>query len=200
MHINNDAREIVARIVYYGPGFGGKTTNLEQIYGMLAPGARTRLITLPNKEDRTLFFDLLALERGEIKGYTLRFQLYTVPGQVFYNATRKLVLKGVDGVVFVADSSPDRLDANLESMANLYDNLATAGIDPRTLGTVERLPLVIQYNKRDFPAALPTVEMERLLNPTAAPAFEAVAVRGKGVREVLREILDLTERSLRARS
>lgn len=199
MQINSANREILGKIVYYGPGVGGKTTNLQQIHAALDPASRSRLISMPNHEDRTLFFDLLALEHGEINGFKIRFQLFTVPGQVYYNATRKLVLRGVDGLVFVADSDPDRLDANEESMQNLYDNLSAMGIDPHGLQDPARLPLVLQYNKRDKPGAVATDTLQDLLNPDGLPAFEAVAVQGTGVFETLKEVMALSAQAIEAK-
>src|SRR3712207_566505 len=140
--INYPSREINCKIVYYGPGLGGKTSNLEHVYGKVAPDTRGKLISLATEAERTLFFDFLPVDLGTIRGFRTRFHLYTVPGQVYYNASRRLILKGVDGVVFVADSQAERMDANLESMHNLYENLAEHGLDPRTM------PFVIQFNKR----------------------------------------------------
>lgn len=189
--INTSAREITGKIVYYGPGHGGKTTNLQVIHDSIAITERRRMFSLKTTGDRTLFFDLLPMDVGKIKDQTLRFQLYTVPGQVYYNDSRMKVLQGVDGIVFVADSSSDRLEANEESMQNLYDNLAALDIDPSSI------PMVIQYNKRDLRDCIPTTVLDDILNPEAHPAFEAVANRGVGVLETLGEILRLTEQSLR---
>lgn len=190
--VNTSAREITGKIVYYGPGHSGKTTNLHVIHDSIAMAERRRMFSLKTAGDRTLFFDLLPLDVGRIKGQALRFQLYTVPGQVYYNDSRMKVLQGVDGIVFVADSSSDRLEANEESMQNLYDNLAALDVDPRSV------PMVIQYNKRDLPDCIPTTVLDDILNPEAHPAFEAVASKGTGVLETLGEILRLTERSLRS--
>ena len=147
--INYASREINCKLVYYGPGLGGKTTNLEHVYGKVAPGTRGKLISLATETERTLFFDFLPVDLGTIRGFKTRFHLYTVPGQVYYNATRKLILKGVDGVVFVADSQIERMEANIEAMQNLYDNMAQYGYD------LTKMPFVIQYNKRDLPNAAP---------------------------------------------
>ena len=162
--INYAAREINCKIVYYGPGLGGKTTNLEHIYGKVKPDTRGKLISLATENERTLFFDFLPVDLGTIRGFNTRFHLYTVPGQVYYNASRKLILKNVDGIVFVADSQPERMEANLESMQNLYDNMAEYGYD------LTRMPFVIQYNKRDLPNAAPLGEMQAALNPGWEPA------------------------------
>jgi mutual gliding-motility protein MglA len=180
--INYASREINCKIVYYGPGLGGKTTNIEYIYDKVAPSTRGELISLATETERTLFFDFLPVDLGTIRGFKTRFHLYTVPGQVYYNASRKLILKGVDGVVFVADSQLERQDANLEAMHNLYDNLAEHGLDPR------RMPFVIQYNKRDLPNVAAAAELESTLNPTAVPFFEAVATRGVGVFDALKAV------------
>jgi mutual gliding-motility protein MglA len=188
--INYASREINCKIVYYGPGLGGKTTNLEYVYEKVAPSTRGKLISLATESERTLFFDFLPVDLGTIRGFKTRFHLYTVPGQVYYNASRKLILKGVDGVVFVADSHPARLDANLESMDNLYQNLAEHDFDLRAL------PFVIQYNKRDLPDALPVEQMAETLNPTGVPSFEAVATRGTGVFDTLKAISKQVIKSL----
>ena len=188
--INYASREINCKIVYYGPGLGGKTTNLEYVYEKVAPSTRGKLISLATESERTLFFDFLPVDLGTIRGFKTRFHLYTVPGQVYYNASRKLILKGVDGVVFVADSSPSRLDANLESMDNLYQNLAEHDFDLR------ELPFVIQYNKRDLPGALPVEQLAASLNPTGVPSFEAIATRGTGVFDTLKAISKQVIKSL----
>src|SRR5690554_4085982 len=180
--INYASREINCKLVYYGPGLGGKTTNLEYIFNKVKFETRGKLISLATETERTLFFDFLPVDLGTIRGFTTRFHLYTVPGQVFYNASRKLILKGVDGVVFVADSQMERRDANEEAMHNLYDNLAEHGLDPRAM------PFVVQFNKRDLPNAARTEELERALNPTGAPSFEAVATRGVGVFDTLKAV------------
>jgi signal recognition particle receptor subunit beta len=213
--INYASREINCKIVYYGSGLGGKTTNLEHIYGKVQPDTRGKLISLATETERTLFFDFLPVDLGTIRGFKTRFHLYTVPGQVYYNASRKLILKGVDGIVFVADSQVERMEANQEAMQNLYDNMAEYGYD------LTKMPFVIQYNKRDLPNAAPIKELQASMNPgwevtdpekqkvTAdpnhpgenlieqlptgewierAPYFEAVAVTGEGVFETLRGI------------
>lgn len=190
--INLPLREITCKIVYYGPGLCGKTTNLQYIYAKTNPEARGNMIALATETDRTLFFDFLPLGLGEIRGFKTRFHLYSVPGQVFYDASRKLILRGVDGVVFVADSLYDRLDANLESMENLRVNLAEHGYD------LDTIPLVIQYNKRDLPNAMPVEELSRLLNPRKVPEFPAVAVKGEGVFETLKAIAKLVLQKVRS--
>ncbi len=176
---NYATRELSAKIVYYGPGLSGKTTNIEMVHKMLRPDQKGRLISLPTETDRTLFFDFLPIELGQIKGFKVRFHLYTVPGQVFYNATRRLVLQGVDGVVFVADSQREMANSNMESLKNLIDNLSSYG------KKLEELPFVIQYNKRDLRNAAPVAEMDSGLNFLHVPTFEAVAPAGKGVTETL---------------
>ncbi|MBV9878909.1 MAG: gliding-motility protein MglA [Gemmatirosa sp.] len=221
--INYASREINCKIVYYGPGLGGKTTNLEHIHGKVAPDTRGKLISLATETERTLFFDFLPVDLGQIRGFRTRFHLYTVPGQVYYNASRKLILKGVDGVVFVADSQVDRAEANQESMQNLYDNMAEHGYD------LTRLPFVVQYNKRDLPNAATLDELEAMLNPgwevedpakrravpnpfrpgehlverlpsgewwERVPSFEAVASTGDGVFDTLKAVSKLVIKSL----
>ena len=187
--INYSSREINCKIVYYGPGLCGKTTNLQYIYNKTNPETKGKLISLSTETDRTLFFDFLPLSLGEIRGFKTRFHLYTVPGQVFYDASRKLILKGVDGVVFVADSQIERTEANIESVENLRTNLQEQGYD------LDKIPYVIQYNKRDLPNAAPVDELQKLLNPNGVPSFEAVAPKGEGVYETLKAIarLILTE-------
>src|ERR671927_1116049 len=157
--INYSSREINCKIVYYGPGLCGKTTNLQYIYNKTAPESKGKMISLATEADRTLFFDFLPLDLGSIRGFTTRFHLYTVPGQVFYDASRKLILKGVDGVVFVADSQDERMEANIESLENLRTNLAEQGYN------LDKLPYIIQYNKRDLPTAAKIEELRELLNP-----------------------------------
>ncbi len=191
--MNRVTQEMTVKIVYYGPGLCGKTTNLQQIYQRTSPDTRGEMVSLETEADRTLFFDLLPLEVGRIGGYKTRLQLYTVPGQVFYNTTRKVVLKGVDGVVFVADSQKEMLDANLESFKNLRENMDELGID------LDDIPVVIQYNKRDLPNVLPLEELNRLVNPSNYPNHPAVAVRGEGVFETLKEISKQTLKALRNR-
>ena len=178
--INYAAREINCKLVYYGPGLCGKTTNLQQIYARIEPTAKGKLISLSTETERTLFFDFLPLDLGTIRGFKTRFHLYTVPGQVFYDASRKLILKGADGVVFVADSQIERMESNLESWENLEGNLGEQG---QTLRTV---PHVIQYNKRDLPNVVPLDEMQAALNEHSAPWLEACAVKGVGVFETLK--------------
>lgn len=187
--INYMAREINCKIVYYGPGLCGKTTNLQYIYERTNPEAKGKMISLATETERTLFFDFLPLSLGEIRGFKTRFHLYTVPGQVFYDASRKLILKGVDGVIFVADSQIERLEANQESVENLRTNLAEQGY------SLEKIPYVIQYNKRDLPNIVEVEELRRLLNPMTAPDFEANARAGEGVFDTLKAVskLVLTE-------
>ena len=212
--INYASREINCKLVYYGPGLGGKTTNLEFVYNKVAPAARGKMISLATETERTLFFDFLPVDLGTIRGFKVKFHLYTVPGQVYYNASRKLILKGVDGVVFVADSQLERMEANVEAMQNLYDNMAQHGYD------LTRIPFCVQYNKRDLPNAAPIAELQAALNPgwpveeparqrplpdpdhpgeflvsqvdgqwiERAPYFEAVAVNGDGVFDTLKAI------------
>jgi signal recognition particle receptor subunit beta len=183
--VNHTAREINAKIVYYGPGLCGKTTNINLIYHRIAPNQRGKLVSLATETDRTLFFDFLPVELGTIKNYKVRFHLYTVPGQVFYNATRKLVLKGADGVIFVADSQRTMLEANLESLANLRDNFAEQGIN------LFELPVVIQYNKRDLPDVLSIKELNAAMNPRQVPFYEAIAKNGDGVLKTFTAISKL---------
>jgi signal recognition particle receptor subunit beta len=183
--VNHTTREINAKIVYYGPGLCGKTTNIHLIYHRIAPGQRGKLISLATETDRTLFFDFLPVELGTIKNYKVRFHLYTVPGQVFYNATRKLVLKGADGVIFVADSQRAMLDANVESMANLRDNFADQGVN------LNDFPVVIQYNKRDLPDVMSVEELNTALNTRDVPHYEAVAMTGEGVLKTFTAISKL---------
>jgi hypothetical protein len=221
--INYASREINCKLVYYGPGLGGKTTNLEHVFGKVNPAARGKLISLATETERTLFFDFLPVDLGTVRGFKTRFHLYTVPGQVYYNASRKLILKGVDGVVFVADSQLERMEANIESMQNLYDNMAEYGYD------LTRIPFVVQYNKRDLPNAAPLKDLQAALNPgwqqndparqkvgpdpvmpgeflvhqlptgewvERAPIHEAVAVTGEGVFETLKTVSKLVLKSL----
>ncbi len=180
--INYSSREINCKIVYYGPGLCGKTTNLQFIYRKTNPEQKGKLISLATETERTLFFDFLPLALGDIKGFKIRFHLYTVPGQVFYAASRKLILKGVDGVVFVADSQIERTESNIESLDDLKINLAEQGYD------LDKLPFAIQYNKRDLPNIVPVADLEKLLNYRNVPSFEAVAVTGKGVFETLKAV------------
>ena len=220
--INYASREINCKLVYYGPGLGGKTTNLEFVYNKVSPNSRGKLISLATETERTLFFDFLPVDLGTIRGFKTRFHLYTVPGQVYYNASRKLILKGVDGVVFVADSQIERMEANIESMQNLYDNMAQHGYNLTTI------PFLVQYNKRDLPNAATIGELQSALNPgwpvedpakqraTAdpyhegqqlvelvdgqwierAPYFEAVAMNGDGVFDALKAVSKLVLKTL----
>jgi signal recognition particle receptor subunit beta len=183
--INYASREINCKIVYYGPGLCGKTTNLQYIYQKTAPEAKGKMISLATETERTLFFDFLPLALGEIRGFKTRFHLYTVPGQVFYDASRKLILKGVDGVVFVADSQEERIEANIESLENLGINLKEQGYD------LAKIPFVVQYNKRDLPNVVPMDELRQELNPTGVPEFEACAASGEGVFETLKAVAKL---------
>jgi mutual gliding-motility protein MglA len=180
--VNYSTREITSKIVYYGPGRSGKTTNLQYIHGRVPEERRGRMVSLATETDRTLFFDFLPLDLGTISGFQTRFQLYTVPGQVYYDATRKLVLQGADGVVFVADSQRAQRDENLESFRNLQVNLLEQGVDPRTI------PTILQYNKRDLPDVMSVEEMDDLLNYRELPRFEAQALAGTGVFDTLKGI------------
>ena len=180
--INFAAREINCKIVYYGPGLGGKTTNLQHVYEKTAEKQKGKMISLATETDRTLFFDFLPLDLGTVRGFRTRFHLYTVPGQVFYDASRKLILRGVDGVVFVADSQEERMDANVEALDNLQDNLKEHGYD------FTKIPYVLQLNKRDLPNALPVDQLRRDLAKKGEPVFEAVAKEGPGVFETLKEV------------
>jgi mutual gliding-motility protein MglA len=189
--INYASREINCKIVYYGPGLCGKTTNLQHIYDKTNPNAKGKLISLATETDRTLFFDFLPLELGTVRGFKTRFHLYTVPGQVFYDASRKLILKGVDGVVYVADSQIGRIEANIESLENLRTNLSEQGY------SLEKLPYVIQYNKRDLPEVASVEELKQLLNPMNVPEFEAVARTGVGVFDTLKAVAKLVLTELR---
>ena len=183
--INYASREINCKIVYYGPGLCGKTTNLQWIYDKTNPGAKGKLISLATETDRTLFFDFLPLELGTVRGFKTRFHLYTVPGQVFYDASRKLILKGVDGVIFVADSQVERMDANVEAIENLVVNLKSQGYD------LMNIPYVLQFNKRDLPNVAPVDEMVRLLKKKDEPVIDAVAPKGVGVFETLKAVAKL---------
>ena len=182
---NYATKEITAKIVYYGPGLCGKTTNLQFVYDSLPSNNKSKMLSLSTKTDRTLFFDFLPLDLGKIRGMRTKLQLYTVPGQVYYNSTRQLVLKGADGIVFVADSQDFALDANLESLQNLEDNLKRQGV------RIREIPLVMQYNKRDLPNALPVAEMQAEVNELGVPHFESVATTGIGVEETLKGITQL---------
>jgi len=180
--INFAAREINCKIVYYGPGLGGKTTNLQVVYDKTADKQKGKMISLATETDRTLFFDFLPLDLGTVRGFKTRFHLYTVPGQVFYDASRKLILRGVDGVVFVADSQEERMDANIEALENLQDNLKEHGYD------FMKIPYVLQLNKRDLPSAMPIEDLKKELVKKGEPVYEAVAFKGDGVFETLKEV------------
>ncbi len=220
--INYASREINCKLVYYGPGLGGKTTNLEYVFSKIAPTAKGKMISLATETERTLFFDFLPVDLGTIRGFKTRFHLYTVPGQVYYNASRKLILKGVDGVAFVADSQVERMEANIESMQNLYANLAEYGYD------LTQIPFIIQYNKRDLPNAAPIADLQAAINPgwpveditrqrltpnplhdgeflieqvdggwiERAPYFESVATSGDGVFDTLKTLSKLVIKTL----
>ena len=180
--INYASREINCKIVYYGPGLCGKTTNLQYIYAKTKPESKGQMISLETETERTLLFDFLPISLGTIRGFKTRFHLYTVPGQVFYDASRRLILKGVDGVVFVVDSQVERLDANLESFENLQANLREHDLD------LAKIPFAIQYNKRDLPSAIDKTYLEEQLNPLNRPSFEAVATSGRGVFDTLKAV------------
>lgn len=190
--VNFTAREITCKIVYYGPGRSGKTTNLQYIFGRVPETRRGRMVSLATHGDRTLFFDFLPIDLGSISGFTTRFQLYTVPGQTYYNATRKLVLQGADGVVFVADSQARRFDDNIESLQNLQENLLDQGVD------IRQLPVALQYNKQDLPAdlILNQAELDDALNFRGVPSYGADALHGSGVFETLKGISELVLRKL----
>lgn len=189
--VNYSTREINVKIVYYGPGLSGKTTNLQHLYARAPAHAKGRLISLATETERTLFFDFLPMNLGTLRGFQVRFHLYTVPGQVFYEASRKLILKGADGVIFVADSHPLRMDANAESAESLRRNLRDEGV------SIPPLPAVIQYNKRDLPNALPIDEIRRSLGAPDLPEFEAAAAEGYGVFEPLKELARRVLQTLR---
>jgi mutual gliding-motility protein MglA len=180
--VNYHTKEINCKIVYYGPGLGGKTTNIQYIYQKTSSQNKGQMITLNTENERTLFFDFLPLDLGEIRGFRTRFHLYTVPGQVFYEANRKLILRGVDGLVFVADSQVERMEANLESLQSLERNLAEQGYD------LSKVPTVMQWNKRDLPNVVPVEDLQFQLNKRKLPAFEAIATKGDGVFETLKMI------------
>ncbi len=188
--INYASREINCKIVYYGTGLGGKTTNLEYVYSKVNPDAKGKMISLATETERTLFFDFLPIDLGEVKGFKTRFHLYTVPGQVYYNASRKLILKGVDGVIFVADSQAERMEANIEAMHNLYENLESYGYD------LTNIPFAMQYNKRDLPNAMPMGNLRSQLNPMGVPDFEGVAIEGQGVFETLGSVSKMVVQAL----
>ena len=188
--INYASREINCKIVYYGTGLGGKTTNLEYVYSKVNPDAKGKMISLATETERTLFFDFLPIDLGEVKGFKTRFHLYTVPGQVYYNASRKLILKGVDGVIFVADSQTERMEANIEAIHNLYENLESYGYD------LTNIPFALQYNKRDLPNAMSMGNLRSQLNPMGVPDFEGVAIEGQGVFETLGSISKMVVKAL----
>lgn len=188
--INYSSREINVKIVYYGPGLCGKTSNIQYIYNKVTPDTKGKLITLATEMDRTLFFDFLPLELGTVKGFKTRFHLYTVPGQVYYDASRKLILRGVDGIVFVADSQTLRYDANIESLYNLHENLSQYNIK------LEDIPFTIQYNKRDLPDTISVDDLQQELNPRAYPSYEAVATNGAGVFDTLKSVAKSVLRNL----
>lgn len=188
---NYARREVNCKILYYGPGLGGKTTNIEYVHSRVDPRNRGELVSLATKKGSTLLFDFLALDVGVVRGLTTRFHLYTVPGQAYFESRRQLLLKGVDGVIFVADSQVDRDDANAEAMQGLYENLDALGYD------VSRLPFVVQYNKRDLPDILPAEELRARLNPAGVPDFESIATEGRGVLETLAAVSRLVVKSLR---
>jgi signal recognition particle receptor subunit beta len=192
--INYSAREIILKIVYYGPGLSGKTTNIKYVHTATNPDARGNLVTLETKAERTLFFDFLPLSLPPIRGFKTRLHLYTVPGQLFYSASRKLILKGADGVVFVADSQAERFEANLIALDDMKDNLAEYGFD------IEKIPFVIQYNKRDLPNVTPVEELRQALNPWGVPDFEAAAGAegGPGVFDTLKAVVKIIVKDLRA--
>ena len=191
--VNYSTREITCKIVYYGPGRSGKTTNLQYIHAMVPDERKGAMVSLATETDRTLFFDFLPLDLGTISGFNTKIQLYTVPGQVYYNATRKLVLRGADGVVFVADSQHEQLEDNVESLRNLHENLIEQNIDVRDT------PLVLQYNKRDLPGVASVEQLEDSLNFRGVPAFPAAAVSGEGVFDTLKAVSELVLRSLSRR-
>ena len=192
--INFPAREINCKLVYYGPGLGGKTANLQWIYDHTGSNQKGKMVSLATETDRTLFFDFLPLDLGTVRGFKTRFHLYTVPGQVFYEASRRLILKGADGVVFVADSQEERLDANIETLENLREHLKDHNLDFATI------PYVLQLNKRDLPNVLPVQELQKTLSVKGEPSVEAVAVTGQGVFDTLKEAAKLVLAELRKNS
>lgn len=189
--VNYNSKEINCKIVYFGPAMSGKTTNLQYIYSQTHPEGKGRMISLQTDTERTLFFDFLPLALGTLRGFKIRFHLYTVPGQSYYDASRKLILRGVDGIVFVSDSSVTRMEANLESFSTLRENLEEQGYE------IESIPLVFQYNKRDLPNVCPVPEMAKVLNPRGLPAYEAVASNGMGVLETLKGLSKLILKDLK---
>ena len=190
--VNYHTKEINCKIVYYGPGLGGKTTNIQYVYQKTSGDSKNKIISLNTENERTLFFDFLPLDLGEIRGFRTRFHLYTVPGQVFYEASRKLILRGVDGIIFVADSQVEKMEANLESLAGLEKNLIEQGYD------IQKLPLVMQWNKRDLPNVSSVADLQRQLNKWNVPTFEATAVRGGGVFDTLKAISKLVLMNLKS--
>ena len=192
--INFPAREINCKLVYYGPGLGGKTANLQWIYDHTGTGQKGKMVSLATETDRTLFFDFLPLDLGTVRGFKTRFHLYTVPGQVFYEASRRLILKGADGVVFVADSQEERLDANIETLENLREHLKDHNLDFATI------PYVLQVNKRDLPNILPVAELQKQIGVKGEPTLEAVAITGQGVFETLKEVAKLVLNELKKNS
>jgi len=192
-HVNVLTREVAAKIVFYGPGLSGKTTTLRKLHDTVRPAHRGEMMSIATEGDRTLFFDFLPMTVERVGDHSVRLALYTVPGQVFYNATRKLVLQGADGVVFVADSQPEAMDSNRESLSNLEENLLEQGI------RLDRFPLVMQWNKRDLDKSLSLDELRRVLNPRGVPEVETVAAQGRGVLEVLKQVTRLVIRELRAK-
>ncbi len=188
--INYASREINCKIVYYGPGLGGKTTCLKYVYSKVDPKVRGKLISLATELDRTLFFDFLPMDLGMVRGFKIRFHLYTVPGQMFYNASRRLILKGIDGLIFVADSQIERMAENVESLENLHQNLVVYNLK------LNGIPLVFQYNKRDLPNIASVEELEQTLNPYSAPYFDSVATQGIGVFESLKTVAKKVLRAL----
>jgi signal recognition particle receptor subunit beta len=191
--VNYATREITCKIVYYGPGRSGKTSNLQYVHAFVPEARKGPMVSLATETDRTLFFDFLPLDLGDISGFRTRIQLYTVPGQVYYNATRKLVLRGADGVVFVADSQREQFDENVQSLRNLYENLLEEEVD------IREFPTVLQYNKRDLPGVVPVEDLDDVLNFRGLPSFPASALQGAGVFETLRGISQLVLRSLSRR-
>lgn len=189
--VNYHTKEVNCKIVYYGPGLGGKTTNIQYVYAKTGNASQSEMITLNTENERTLFFDFLPLELGEIRGFKTRFHLYTVPGQVFYEASRKLILRGVDGIVFVADSQVEKMEANLESLRGLEKNLIEQGYE------INKVPLVMQWNKRDLPNVTPVEDMEQQLNKWNVPSFQAIATDGDGVFDTLKMISKLVLMNLK---
>lgn len=189
--INHAAKEINCKIIYYGPGLSGKTTNVQCIYAQTQLEERGKLVTLSTENERTLFFDFLPLSIGEVSGFKTRFHLYTIPGQTFYEISRQFILKGIDGIVFVADSQSERMEANIESFESLEKALEKQGYD------IHKIPLVFQYNKRDLPGNVTIQELESTFNPMRRPYFEAIASRGQGVMETLQSISQLVIRELK---